>query len=119
MKPVKSCANCIKSRPIPFTYDVLCVNKGVVSADYVCRRHKFIPNLKSFKEMDYKCIDCANFIISGKNSTSSEITGLCRLFSVRYFDGNSKKACSKFIMKHEVKTTVLNTALNNKINSII
>ncbi|NSW91484.1 MAG: hypothetical protein HPY74_12570 [Firmicutes bacterium] len=108
MKPVKSCANCIKSRPIPFTNDVLCVSKGVISADFVCIRHKFIPNLKSFKEMDYKCIDCANFILHEKNLNSRQSSGLCRLFSVRCFDGTKKKACSKFIMKHEVKSIILN-----------
>jgi len=115
MKPVKSCANCMKSRPIPFTNDVLCINEGVVSADYVCRRHKLIPNLKSFKEMNYKCIDCANFIINQKNPTPSGTMGLCRLFSVRCFDGNRKKACSKFFMKHEVKTIILNDKINSAI----
>jgi hypothetical protein len=108
MKPARTCANCIKSRPISFTNDVLCKNKGVISANFVCIRHKFIPNFRSFKEMDYKCIDCTNFIISKKNLHHNQSIGLCRLFSVRNFDGNKKKACSKFIMNHEFKSAVLN-----------
>ncbi|NLC69350.1 MAG: hypothetical protein GX754_11340 [Clostridiaceae bacterium] len=108
MKPSKSCANCIKSRAIPFSNDVLCITKGVVSADFVCRRHKFIPDLKSAKEANYKCTDCANFIVHEMKIDSRQMTGLCKLFSARYYDGNKKKACSKFLMKYEVKQAVLN-----------
>jgi len=106
MKPVRICANCIKSRPISFTNDVLCKNKGVISADFVCIRHKFIPNIKSFKDMDYKCTDCTNFIVHEKNLHHNQSVGLCRLFSVRYYDGDKKKACSKFVMNHNAKSII-------------
>lgn len=80
MKPIKSCANCVKSIPISFTNDVLCKSKGVISSDFVCRRHKFIPNLKTFKEMNYKCIDCTNFILDERSLHHNQPMGLCRLF---------------------------------------
>lgn len=108
MKYLKACRNCLKGRPICLTGDVLCKYKGVVSADYVCIRHKFIPELKTYREMDYKCIDCANFCVkhgSYDQDPGCHIPGysigLCKLFSVRQFDGTQRSACSKFLMKHE------------------
>jgi len=123
MKYLKACRNCLKGRPISLTGDVLCKYKGVVSADYVCIRHKFIPNLKTYRELNYKCIDCVNFCIeriSGEhphaehvigdrisydipqdNSSCSSSIGLCKLFSVRRFDGSKRSACSKFLPKPE------------------
>lgn len=121
MKYLKACRNCLKGKPIFLTGDVLCKYKGVVSADFVCIRHKLIPELKTYKEMDYKCIDCANFSIkydsygqaqassSGSSIRSSAETsigssvGLCKIFSVRPFDGTKKCACSKFMMRPEVR----------------
>jgi hypothetical protein len=99
MKYIKSCKNCSKGRAITLTGDVLCKYKGVVSADFVCMRHKYIPELKSYKELDYKCIDCANFCIKLDYHDNSPSIGLCKLFSVRQYDGTNKKACSKFLMK--------------------
>jgi hypothetical protein len=98
MKQKKSCSNCIKGAAVSVNNDILCREKGIVSHDYVCRKHRFIPEAKSFKEMNYKCIDCENFIINNKNSESSSV-GLCQLFSVREFNGEQKNACSKFVKK--------------------
>jgi hypothetical protein len=105
MKYLKACRNCLKGIPISLTGDILCKYKGVVSTDYVCIRHKFIPELKTYREMDYKCIDCANFCIkpSSYDQTSDLTIGLCKLFSVRHFDGTQRKACSKFLMKSEIR----------------
>lgn len=108
MKYVRSCANCINSRAIALTTDVLCRKKGVVSSNFVCIYHKFIPNFKSFKDLDYKCIDCANFIVHEKNLQNNQSIGLCRLFSVRCYDGNKKNVCSKFVMTHRLKASILN-----------
>jgi hypothetical protein len=109
MKITKSCANCAKSRPIPLTSDVLCKTKGVISSDYVCIHHKLIPNYCSFKDLNYKCKDCINFVITEKSSRTNQTIGVCRLFSVRCFDGNKKKACSKFTMSYEFKSAILNS----------
>jgi len=110
MRHFKSCRNCLKSRPIPFTGDVLCRYKGVVSADFACMRHKYIPNLKSFKELNYKCIDCANFSTKrdyvSDSADYNSVIGLCRVFSVRCYDGAKKSACSKFVMRAEIKNRI-------------
>lgn len=105
MKYAKSCKNCLRGKAITFTGDVLCKFKGVVSADFVCMRHKYIPELKSYKELDYKCIDCANFCIKQDYHEHDSSTGLCKLFSVRQYDGSEKKACSKFLMKPEIRVS--------------
>ena len=99
MKLRKSCSNCIKGVAVLVNNDIFCREKGIVSQDYVCRKHKFNPDAKSFKEMNYKCIDCENFITSAgdKYSGPPSSIGLCQLFSVREFDGRQKNACSKFV----------------------
>ena len=101
MNQRKSCINCIKGSPVPVNNDILCREKGIVSPDYVCRRHRFQPDPKSFKDLNYKCIHCENFIINSKSSCSSETIGLCRLFSVRQFKGEEKNACSKFVKRSQ------------------
>lgn len=97
MKQKKCCSNCLKGTGMAVNNDILCRDKGVVSPDYVCSKHKFLPETKSFKDQDIKCIDCSNFIINVE--AQSPNTGLCQLFSVRQFDGCSKKACSKYDKK--------------------
>ena len=92
MKQKKSCSNCIKASLIPVNNDLFCREKGAVSPDYVCRKHRFAPLPKVAAHVKNKCINCENFILSSQNST----TGLCQLFSVRQFDGTEKNACSKF-----------------------
>lgn len=48
--------------------------------------------------MNYKCIHCENFEIASDNDPGgTSAKGLCKLFSVRYFDGFQKSACSKFV----------------------
>lgn len=99
MKYLKSCRNCLRGRPISFTGDVLCKYKGVVSADFVCLRHKYIPELKDYKELNYKCIDCVNFSVCKDLHVQNSSVGLCKLFSVRPYDGMQKNVCSKFLIK--------------------
>jgi hypothetical protein len=96
MKPNKSCSNCIKGSPVPVNNDIFCREKGIVSPDYSCMRHRFAPEPRPFKEMNYKCIDCENFILNIKPSGNAYTIGLCQLFSVRQYDGEHKNACSKF-----------------------
>ncbi|HHW48722.1 MAG TPA: hypothetical protein GXX14_08925 [Clostridiaceae bacterium] len=99
MKQKKSCSNCIKGSAVLVNNDILCREKGIVSQDYVCRKHRFNPEPKSFKEMNYKCIDCSNFIANNKDNETEPSNGLCQLFSVREFNGREKSACSKFVKK--------------------
>ncbi len=99
MKQKRSCRNCIRGTAITVNNDILCKDKGAVSPDYVCSKHRFIPEPKSYKEMNLKCIDCENFIVSGSAAKGARALGLCQLFSVRQFDGKEKNACSKFVKK--------------------
>ena len=97
----KSCSNCIRGKAVRVNSDIFCREKGIVSKDYVCIKHSSAPASKAFKEMNLKCIHCENFIIKGNGPDSSSTMGLCRLFSVRQYDGENKNACSKFIKKTE------------------
>jgi len=102
MKVKKSCSNCIKGTSIPVNNDFFCREKGIVSPDYVCSRHRFMPEPKSFKEMNYKCIDCQYFMLNTAAADGFSSIGLCQLFSVRQYDGEQKNACSKFAKKIEL-----------------
>lgn len=99
MKQKKSCSNCIHSSSIRVNSDLLCRDKGAVSPDYVCRKHHFAPSSSIFEpQVRNKCIQCENFVTT---SQSNPTIGLCRLFSVRTFDGTQKNACSKFSRRSE------------------
>lgn len=99
MKIKKTCSNCIKGKKIPVNDDIFCLVKGAVTPDFVCSQHKFAPIKKSkMKDMGPKCIDCINFVTRNNNPDDLNI-GVCRLFSVRLFDGTLKNACSKFQKK--------------------
>lgn len=100
MKLKKTCSNCIKGVAIPVNSDIFCHKKGIVSYNYVCRKHKFSPEAKALMEMNYKCIHCDNFLLDDSD-VNNEALGICQLFSVRQFNGNDRNACSKFIKKKE------------------
>lgn len=95
----RSCANCVRGSAIVVNNDILCREKGIVSPDYVCSKHRFLPEAKSYKEMDYKCIDCENFIINNFKGDNKKEIGVCQLFSVREFNGTQKNSCSKFVRR--------------------
>ncbi len=101
MKEDRNCCNCIKGIAISINSDIFCKVNGAVSPDYVCSKHRFAPVPKTYKELDYKCIYCENFIHKLGSAKENNTIGLCQLFSVRYFDGTQKKACSKFIKRKE------------------
>ncbi len=96
----RTCSNCIKGTKIAVNSDILCRENGVVSPDYICSNHRFAPKEKTFKELNYKCIDCENFIEINNLKSHSSI-GICQLFSVRRFDGFKRSACSKLIKKQK------------------
>jgi len=101
----KTCGNCIKGIPVPINNDIFCREKGIVSPGFTCRRHRFMPEARPFKEMNYKCIHCENFILNAGASEKLSSIGLCRLFSVRQFDGEQKNACSKFAKKSHLSVS--------------
>lgn len=96
MNQKKSCANCIKGTKIMVNNDILCREKGAVSRDFHCSKHRFMPNLQAIKEVEKVCINCCNFLVDSNMHGEESSIGLCQLFSVRKFDGKQKKACSKF-----------------------
>lgn len=103
MKTKDTCDKCIKGTVISVNNDILCPIKGVVSSDYSCPKFKLKPTTTLFKEIHVKCIDCENFTIGASNSIDPQTIGLCRLFSVRKFDGASKNACSRFENRRQLE----------------
>ena len=95
----RSCSNCLKGTTITINNDILCIEKGVVSYDYVCSNHRYMPALKSIKRKINSCIDCENFIIFDTSNIEDRAIGLCQLFTVRKYDGRKKKPCSKFVQR--------------------
>jgi hypothetical protein len=55
----------------------------------------------SASERKPKCIECEFFIISQNESEAYSAKGFCQLFTVRYYNGEVKSACSKFCRKSE------------------
>lgn len=99
MKQKRSCSNCIKNVAISVNTDLLCRINGAVSPDYVCSKHKFAPEPRTYKEMNYKCADCEFFTKSADAPQDMPEYGLCRMFSVRQYNGSQRSACSKFTKK--------------------
>lgn len=99
MKKKRSCNNCLKGTAISLNCDILCIEKGVVSADYVCSKHRFMPALKSIKRKINTCVDCENFIIFDTTNIEDRAVGICQLFTVRKYDGKTKRVCSKFVKR--------------------
>lgn len=104
MNEKRSCSNCLKGINISVNDDILCREKGAVSADYVCSKHRYAPKQKYIKESVNKCINCDNFILDD-NPEAEYGTGLCRLFCVRKFNGSNKKACSKFTRRKSLEVS--------------
>lgn len=99
-QPVKRCCkNCLKGKRLGFNNDVLCREKGIVSADYCCSAHRFFT-FDYFKEVNfYRCSDCEFFVFHPHESIRT--FGVCGMFSVRTCDGSTRKACSKFVRRAE------------------
>lgn len=98
MSTCKNCSNCIKGRMIPVLEDILCYQKGIVSKEYVCSKHKYNLLLK-LKEGDTKCIDCEHFVVSTLPHPGPLTIGMCGLYSLRQTDGSKRNGCSKFTPK--------------------
>lgn len=98
-KKTRSCSNCLKGTVITINNDILCIEKGVVSQDYVCARHRFLPEFTSLKRKINTCLDCENFIAFDTSKIDEKAYGICQLFTVRKYDGKKKSACSKFMKR--------------------
>ena len=93
------CMNCVKGIPVGMNSDFLCRERGIVSWDYACGRHRFFFMEDLIKMEFFRCSNCDFFIFHQHPYIPSY--GLCGLFSVRKCDGSAKKACSKFVKKRE------------------
>lgn len=81
--------------------DILCRIKGVVSRDFVCAKYLRMAEVWSVSERKPKCIECDFFITSQSETELNPAIGYCQLFTVRYYNGEIKSACSKFCQKSE------------------
>lgn len=99
MKHIKSCSNCAKGLKININKDILCKVKGVVSRDFSCAKYVRSADTWSYSERKPKCIECEFFINSENENEYCTPMGYCQLFTVRYYNGEIKSACSKFCKK--------------------
>lgn len=99
LHPKRTCNNCLKGTAITINNDILCIEKGVVSGDFVCSKHRYMPAFRAVKRKIYSCVDCENFIIFNTSDVDGRATGVCNLFTVRKYDGRQKKPCSKFVLR--------------------
>jgi len=99
MKQIKCCSNCARGIKINVNKDILCKIKGVVSPDFVCTKYLRMNEIWLPSERKPKCIECEFFCISEDGENSS--MGYCQLFTVRYYNGEVKSACSKFSRKKD------------------
>jgi len=102
LKHERSCKNCIKGTLISVNGDILCSIKGAVSPDYVCSKHRFMPDVQLSREVKNKCIDCEFFILMSDTENENGYIGSCQLFTVRQYNGMEKNACSKFSRRKEL-----------------
>lgn len=101
MKHIKSCSTCMNGLTNNLNTDILCRIRGIVSRDFACSKYRAVSMSRSILAQRNKCMDCEFYIIDAANSVEPISTGFCQLFTVRKFNGETKKACSKFIRKSE------------------
>ena len=101
MKQTKNCGNCARGIKMNVNKDILCKIKGVVSRDFICTKYLRMNEVWSSTERKPKCIECEFFINSENETGQNTSIGYCQLFTVRYYNGEVKSACSKFCRKSE------------------
>jgi hypothetical protein len=99
MKPIRTCSNCIKGSPISINNDIFCRDKGL-SPRLLLYQAQIYTRSPSNTGNEFQCIHLPEFVPYGRSGDNTSI-GLCRLFSVRQYDGEQKNICSKFIRKLE------------------
>jgi hypothetical protein len=101
MKQATCCGNCARGIKMNVNKDILCRIKGAVSRDYVCTKYQRMNEVWTPSERKPKCIECEFFINSESGNVKDPSIGFCQLFTVRYYNGEIKSACSKFCRKTE------------------
>lgn len=101
IKPKKSCSNCARGIRMNINRDILCKIHGVVTRDFVCAKYKELVDERLTSGQKYKCIECEFFIQDRISPDVPANSGFCQLFTVRYYNGKVKNACSKFSKKNE------------------
>lgn len=96
MKQAGNCSSCEKGIKLAVNNDVLCKIHGVVSKDFRCAKYVRRVEAWTAYERKPKCIECDFFVTSPDKPEKDPSIGYCRLFTVRYYDGSLKSACSKF-----------------------
>jgi hypothetical protein len=96
MKQVKSCGNCARGIKLNINNDILCKIHGVVSRDFACSKYIRMNEAWPASERKPKCIECEFFCASENETEKNSPIGYCQLFTVRYYNGEVKSACSKF-----------------------
>lgn len=101
MKWIRCCSSCSKGITNNFNKDILCRINGMVSRDYICSKYKAVAQPGNTKSSRARCMDCEFFILESTGINQSPNMGYCQLFTVRQFNGEQKKSCSKFCPKPE------------------
>lgn len=99
MKKIKNCGNCSRGILMNINKDILCRINGVVTQDFVCTKYKELTDAKMQGGQKFKCAECEFFIQDNPEAPAN--SGFCQLFTVRYYNGRTKNACSKFSRKKE------------------
>jgi hypothetical protein len=111
MKRSGNCGSCARGVKINVNGDILCRIHGAVSRDYRCSRYirkvaawsSGASSAQYSSESDHmdRCIDCEYFVLSCSDREYDPAVGYCELFTVRQYNGMSKKACSRFRKKDQ------------------
>jgi len=98
MAAPRRCANCSNGMHMLVRKEVLCVKRGIISEDYACRFYNPCSDLDYYNQPHHvtRCIQCADFV----QEQHDEVIGICKLFTVRKFNGAIKNSCSRFTPKN-------------------
>ena len=109
MRRKGNCGNCARGTSMKVNPDIFCSIHGVVSRNYRCSKYvrkpaqwsTEAPGTISDARWENRCIDCEFFLVQHSEPSSAPTIGFCKLFTVRHYDGSTRKACSKFSSKCE------------------
>lgn len=102
MKQAGNCSNCARGVKVKINKDILCKIHGIVSKDFRCARYaRRVETWSVIAESKPKCIECEFFIDAHTEKEQDPSIGYCQLFTVRYFNGETKTACSKFCKRSQ------------------
>lgn len=98
-----TCSTCRMCHVEDIRGNVLCREKGIVSAGYSCSRYrqKPVPMFFSSLRMQNTFITCQS--CSHYEKYESDL-GFCHLYKTRPFDGAKRKVCTKYSANLEHKS---------------